>query len=63
MFLDRDLIKKVESTLLNLEKKEPQKQEFFKVARVGSGMKEFGLGVQAPAENAGGIPLNPASGS
>ena len=24
-FLDRDLIKKVESTLLNLEKKEPQK--------------------------------------
>jgi hypothetical protein len=62
-FLDRDLIKKVESTLLNLEKKEPQKQEFFKVARVGSGMKEHGLGVQAPSENAGGVPLNPPSGS
>jgi hypothetical protein len=26
-------------------------------------MKEFGLGVQAPSENAGGIPINPPSGS
>jgi len=57
MTIDRDLVKKVESTLLNLEKKEPQKQEFFKVPRMGSGMKEMSLGVIAPSENAGGAPL------